>query len=100
MFNFFFSFFQSIKDENGKGLTDQEIADEVDTFMFEGHDTTASGISWCLYNLAKYPDIQEQCRREILMIFEEKDSDNVEWYYISLLRHNILFFLSIIPLSL
>lgn len=69
----------SAADEDGKGLTDQEIAAEVDTFMFEGHDTTASGISWCLFNLANNVEIQEKCRREILMIFEEKGSDNVEW---------------------
>uniref|UniRef100_A0A7N9ALA5 aromatase n=1 Tax=Mastacembelus armatus TaxID=205130 RepID=A0A7N9ALA5_9TELE len=53
------------KDEDGKGLTDEEIQAEANTFMFAGHDTTASAICWILYNLARHQHYQETCRHEI-----------------------------------
>ncbi|XP_068095205.1 cytochrome P450 4B1-like isoform X2 [Hyperolius riggenbachi] len=64
-------------DENGQGLSDEDLRAEVDTFMFEGHDTTASGISWLLYCMAKYPEHQEKCREEIRDVLGDRDT--VEW---------------------
>ena len=68
----------SLKDEDGVGLSDEDIRAEMDTFMFEGHDTTASGLSWILYNLASNPELQERCRKEIDSVVV--DEDNLEWY--------------------
>ncbi|XP_075038132.1 cytochrome P450 4B1-like [Mixophyes fleayi] len=65
------------KDENGQGLSDEDLRAEVDTFMFEGHDTTTSGISWILYCMAKYPEHQEKCREEIREVLGERNT--VEW---------------------
>ncbi|XP_072033186.1 uncharacterized protein [Amphiura filiformis] len=67
------------KDEDGNGLTEKEIQDEVDTFMFEGHDTTASAISWMLYNMARHPEYQQRCRNEVDKLLDKKSVDEIEW---------------------
>ncbi|XP_068847658.1 taurochenodeoxycholic 6 alpha-hydroxylase-like isoform X1 [Capricornis sumatraensis] len=63
--------------ENGSSLSDEDLRAEVDTFMFEGHDTTASGISWILYALASHPEHQQRCREEILSLLG--DGTSITW---------------------
>merc|ERR1712150_83972 len=63
------------RDENGHGLSDQELLEEVTTFMFAGHDTTASSLTWTLYSLACNPEHQRRCRDEVDEILEGRDSD-------------------------
>uniref|UniRef100_A0A8C3TSV0 Uncharacterized protein n=1 Tax=Catharus ustulatus TaxID=91951 RepID=A0A8C3TSV0_CATUS len=65
------------KDANGAALSDEDLRAEVDTFMFEGHDTTTSGISWIFYCMSLYPEHQQRCREEIQGILG--DRDYVEW---------------------
>ncbi|XP_039080459.1 cytochrome P450 4B1 isoform X2 [Hyaena hyaena] len=62
------------QDVNGIKLSNAELRAEVDTFMFEGHDTTTSGISWFLYCMALYPEHQRRCREEVCEILGDRDS--------------------------
>ncbi|XP_049631140.1 cytochrome P450 4A11-like [Suncus etruscus] len=63
--------------EKGSSLSDKDLRAEVDTFMFEGHDTTASGISWILYALALNPEHQQLCREELQSLLG--DGTSITW---------------------
>ncbi|XP_061841246.1 cytochrome P450 4F3 isoform X2 [Nerophis lumbriciformis] len=67
------------KDGDGRGLTDTEMEAEANTFMFAGHDTTASAICWTLYNLARHAHFQDQCRREVLELMRGREGRGIEW---------------------
>ncbi|XP_075840344.1 cytochrome P450 4F6-like isoform X3 [Microtus pennsylvanicus] len=67
------------KDEHGEELSDEAIRAEADTFMFGGHDTTASGLSWTLYNLARHPEYQERCRQEVWELLRDREPEEIEW---------------------
>ncbi|XP_005102455.1 cytochrome P450 4F22 [Aplysia californica] len=67
------------KDEEGKGLSAKEIRDEVDTFLFEGHDTTASAISWALYSIAEHAAVQRKIQEELDERFKGRDCSDVLW---------------------
>ncbi|XP_010608553.1 cytochrome P450 4B1 [Fukomys damarensis] len=62
------------RDDSGIKLSDEDLRAEVDTFMFEGHDTTTSGISWFLYCMASQPEHQQRCREEVREILGDQDS--------------------------
>ncbi|XP_027622396.1 cytochrome P450 4A11 isoform X2 [Tupaia chinensis] len=66
--------------ESGSNLSDQDLRAEVDTFMFEGHDTTASGISWVLYALATHHEHQQRCREEIQSLLG--DGTSISWEHL------------------
>lgn len=52
----------------GKALTNDDIREEVDTFMFEGHDTTTSAICFALYLIARHSQVQQKLYKEIVEV--------------------------------
>ncbi|XP_011695957.1 PREDICTED: cytochrome P450 4g1-like, partial [Wasmannia auropunctata] len=72
--------------KNGQ-WTDEEIWEEVNTIMFEGHDTTAAGSSFALCVLGNHPDIQARVHEELDGIFGDSDrqctyQDTLEMKYL------------------
>lgn len=54
-----------------KSISDQGIREEVDTFMFEGHDTTTACISFTLMLLACHANVQNKVVDELQTIFAD-----------------------------
>nr|CAQ57674.1 cytochrome P450 [Nilaparvata lugens] len=59
--------------ENGHELSQADIREEVDTFMFEGHDTTAASIGWAIFLLGNNPEVQDRVVEELNDIFGDSD---------------------------
>jgi cytochrome P450 len=53
----------------GKSASTSELVDQLKTFFFAGHDTTASTISWSYYFLSRHPDILLRLRKELDDVF-------------------------------
>ncbi|KAK0182440.1 hypothetical protein PV327_000582 [Microctonus hyperodae] len=56
--------------KNGR-INNDGIQEEVDTFMFEGHDTTTAGLCFTLLLLAEHGDIQQRVRHEVDEVLEK-----------------------------
>jgi len=51
--------------ESGDPMTERALIDEVMTLVVAGHETTASGLNWAWYLLAKHPEIDARMHAEI-----------------------------------
>ena len=72
---------------NGALINDREIKEQVDTIMFEGHDTTAAASSFFLSLMGVHQEIQEKVVQELNEIFGDSDraatfQDTLEMKYL------------------
>jgi len=53
------------RDEDGKGMSDRQLRDEVVTLLLAGHETTALALSWTLYLLGQHPEADALAHAEL-----------------------------------
>lgn len=53
-------------------ITDQHIREQMLTFLFAGHETTAHTLSWAFYLLARHPSIFTRLRSELESVLQER----------------------------
>ncbi|KAI8333281.1 cytochrome P450 [Choanephora cucurbitarum] len=59
-------------EQRGEGvMTNKVLKGNLCFFFLAGHDTTTNALSFALYFLAVYPDVQERARKEVLTILGE-----------------------------
>ncbi|KAM4603336.1 LOW QUALITY PROTEIN: cytochrome P450 4V2-like [Polymixia lowei] len=57
-------------DKDGNKLSRQDVQEEVDTFMFRGHNTTATAVNWAVHLLGSYPEVHRKVQQELREVFD------------------------------
>lgn len=55
----------SAKDEEGRGLSQEQVRDEVITILVAGHETTSNSLTWTWYLLGQHPEIAAKLYAEV-----------------------------------
>ena len=53
------------RDENGEGMSDAELRDQLLTLLMAGHETTATALAWAFDLLFRHPEAMERLREEV-----------------------------------
>ncbi|XP_037929947.1 cytochrome P450 4d8-like [Teleopsis dalmanni] len=63
---------------DGIPLTNEDIREEIDTFTFEGHDTTTSAICFALFEISLHPQVQEKILTEVNDVINFSSSNPIK----------------------
>lgn len=64
------------KDEEGNGLSNQDLRDELMTLLVAGHETTATALAWAMYWIQLLPDIKQKVLAELNGISDLTEPSN------------------------
>ena len=53
------------RDDDGNGMTDEQVRDETVTLLLAGHETTANALNWTFMLLSQNPDAEAKLHEEL-----------------------------------
>jgi cytochrome P450 len=53
------------RDDEGQGMTDAELRDELITALAAGHETTATALAWAVERILSHPGVHDRLRDEV-----------------------------------
>ncbi|KAF1758090.1 hypothetical protein GCK72_014548 [Caenorhabditis remanei] len=59
-------------------MDETDVQAEVDTFMFEGHDTTSTGLMWAIHLIGNHPEIQRKIQAELDEVMGDEEDVTTE----------------------
>lgn len=65
--------------EENKSIDEAGIQEEVDTFVFEGFDTTMTAITFILFAIANHENVQQRLYDEIASLDGEQNFNNLTY---------------------
>ena len=88
------------RDEDGNGLGDDEMVDELHTLVFAGHETTAIALAWAFFWLLRHPAALGRLREELAALGDDPDPEAVAAApYLDAVVHEVLRLWPIIPMA-
>jgi len=61
------------RDDEGLGMTDVELRDELMTALAAGHETTATALAWAFERILSHPHVYERLREEVRSVGTEPE---------------------------
>jgi cytochrome P450 len=67
----------SARDEQGEGLSDDDLRDELMTALAAGHETTATSLAWAVERLLANPAAYQRAREEVRALGSEPEPERL-----------------------
>ena len=94
-----FAMLLEARDEQGRGLSDDDLRDELMTALAAGHETTATSLAWAVERLLANPDAYRSARDEVRALGAEPEPEQLNALpYLDALIKEVLRMRPVVPL--